>query len=678
MKKIFLLTLCLIMTLSSGAKTVKCVACMGNSITKGSWLIYPTRDSYPAVLGRMLGTTYKVNNWGVSGACVSQDAKNVYMKSSTYTQAVASNPDIVTIMLGTDDSRQVNQGKLVAFGYGLEKLVKSIQALPSHPKVYLITPPKTWSNAWGNDNSTLESRVLPKIKDVAKTLKVGLIDVNTATVNDKSYYPDGVHPDANGAGHIAEIICKSITGKKVKYERPLSVPTLFTNHAVLQQKTNIAIWGWGAAGKTVTVKPSWGKVISVKADKDGNWKLYVTTLPASYTKYSMTISQNGQKIELKDLLFGEVWLAAGQSNMQMELGGYYHTAVQGGPEAIANSANDGLRVYRVPHSSSQRPQEDVPIKGWEVASPGSTVHFSATGYFFARQLQKVLNIPVGVIESAFGGASIVSFMSPDAISKYTDVKEKEYKDMIIPKYWENYDWPQHTPTVVYNAMIKPIVAYNIKGAIWYQGEDDRHFPQLYKKMFHTFMDDYHAKWQCGNWPIYYAQIAPYGYNDNSAANMREAQEQLESDKDSMLMICLMDNGLEHNIHPSDKPTVGFRFAQRVLDKTYHIEGINSEYPHFKSMEVRAKDGKVVLHFTGMDDGVAKKPYAFTGFQLAGKDKIFYNVNDVVEDGSTLVITPPAGMKPVAVRYCFKDYELGKVYNMRGLPLSSFRSDNWDK
>lgn len=677
MKKICLLALCLITMALSGASNVKRVACIGNSITKGSWLAHPDRDSYPATLQRMLGSTYKVDNWGVSGACASPDTKTNYMETEEYKKMVASNPDIVTVMLGTDDSRKPNAGGVPSFQYGLGKLVGSLQALPSHPKIYLITPPPTSSDAYGNNNQTLEGRILPRIKDEASKKGLGLIDVYAQTKGDSKFYADGVHPDENGAGHIAQIICKGISGKSASYERPLFLPTILTSHAVLQQKSNVAIWGWGAAGKKVTVKPSWSKAVTATADAEGNWSLRIPTKEAGYTKYSIAISQNGQKIELNDILFGEVWLAAGQSNMQMEIGGFYRTAVKGGPEAIANSNNDGLRLYRVPRADCARPQIDVNNQGWEVSAPASVVHFSATGYFFASNLQKILNVPVGVIESAYGGASIVSFMSPEAISHYTYVKDADYKGMIIPKYWESYDWPKHTPTVIYNSMIKPILTYNLKGAIWYQGEDDRRHPDLYKKMFHTFMDDYHAKWQCGNWPIYYAQIAPYDYKDSTAALMREAQEQLESDQDSMFMICLMDNGLKDNIHPCDKPTVGFRFAQRVLDKTYGMEGIQSQYPHYKSMEFRQKDGKIVLHFTGMEDGIAKKPYVFTGFQLAGKDKIFYNVKDVKDEGSTIVITPPAGMKPVAVRYCWKDYQEGTIYNMRGLPLSSFRTDDWN-
>ena len=677
MKKFFLIAMCFVAVSLCGAKTVKRVACVGNSITKGSWLAYPNRDSYPADLQRMLGDAYKVDNWGLGGACVSPDCKNVYLASDTYKSMAATNPDIVTVLLGTDDSRVPNQAGISQFKNGLTKLVESLQSLPSHPKIFLITPPKARSVAYQNDDNTLAGRILPQIKEVAQGKNIVLIDVNSLTANDGKYYPDGIHPDENGAGHIAEIVCKAVSGKSVKYARSLSLPTIITSHAVLQQHTDVAIWGWGEAGKKVTVKPSWSKAFTAIPDAEGNWKLKIPTKDASYAKYSITISQNSQKIELSDILFGEVWLAAGQSNMQMELGGFYSTAVEGGPQAIAASNNDGLRLFRVPRADNARPQIDVFNKGWEVSSPASAVHFSATGYFFASNLQKILNIPVGVIESAYGGASIVSFLSPDVISQYSYVKDPDYKDMVIPKYWESYTWPKHTPTVIYNSMIKPILSYNLKGAIWYQGEDDRRHPDLYKKMFHSFMNDYHAKWQCGNWPIYYAQIAPYDYSDGSAALMREAQEQLESDKDSMFMIGLMDNGLETNIHPSDKPTVGFRFAQRVLDKTYHMEGINSQYPHFKSMEIRQKDGKVVLHFTGMDDGVAKKPYQFEGFQLAGKDKIFYNVNNVAIEGATLVITPPAGMKPEAVRYCWKDYQKGNVYNMRGLPLSSFRSDSWN-
>ena len=679
MKRIFSIAILMMVFVIVGAKDVQRIACIGNSITKGSWLSHPERDSYPSALQRMLGESWEVDNWGVSGACASTACKNVYMNNSAYGKVKDSRPDVVTVFLGHDDARVSNQKNLGHFAQGLTDMVRDLKSSNPRMKIILLTPTKVSSKAWGNDDDAIRNKVIPFIKEVAQKENVSVVDVYTSI--DAKYFPDGVHPDANGAGRIAQELYKAVTGKAKKYERPLSVPSLFSDHAVLQQCTNVAVWGYGAAGKKVTVKPSWGKAVSAVADADGKWSLRVPTPKASYTKYSMKISQNGQKIELNDLLMGEVWLASGQSNMQMELGGFYRTAVIGGPEAIANSANDGLRLFRVPRGDSQRPQDDVLNKGWEVSGPASAVHFSATGFFFARQLQKALNIPVGCIESANGGASIVSFMSQDAVDEYKDVRgegiTQYYKDFKSPKYGESYTWPQHTPTVIYNAMIHPLLTYNIKGAIWYQGCDDRRHPQLYKKMFKTFMADWRKKWQCGKFPIYYAQIAPYGYNDDNGARMREAQEQLESVQDSALMICLMDNGLEKNIHPDDKPTVGFRFAQRVLDKTYHMEGVNSEYPHYKSMEVRKKDGKVVLHFTGADDGIAKSVKPFTGFQIAGKDKVFYNV-EAKDEGNTIVLTPPAGVTPVAVRYCFKDFCVGSVYNMRGNPLSSFRTDTLEK
>lgn len=680
MKRILLLCLSALMLLSMSAKDIKKVVCIGNSITKGSWLCHPERDSYPAALNRILGDGYQVENLGVGGACASSQANLFYMKNKQYAAIKEAQPQIVTILLGHDDARKPNQKYLSAFTDGLRQMVQDLKALPSHPAIYLVTPTQVFSTAWDNDEAALKSQVVPAIQKVGAEMGVSVIDVYAATQGDSKYYLDGIHPDALGAGHVAEVIATGITGKKAKYVRPLSVPTIFTNHAVLQQKSEAAIWGYAAAGSKVTLKPSWGKAVTVTADTEGKWETSIPTIEASFTPYELEISQGKQKITLSDLLMGEVWLAAGQSNMQMELGGFYRTAVKDGPQAIADSYNEGLRLYFVPRSDCARPYDDVKTSGWQVACPKSVQHFSATGYFFARQLQKSLGIPVGIIQAAYGGASIVAFMSPEATAKCKTITgegiTRDFKDFKAPRYDEKYAWPQHTPNCIYNAMIAPIQGYTMKGAIWYQGCDDRRHPQLYKQLYHTFLDDWRAKWNSGDFPMYYAQIAPFGYKDNTAARMREAQEQIEDDGYKTWMICLMDNGWENNIHPSDKPTVGFRFAQRVLDKTYQMEGVNSTYPHYKSMEVREKDGKVVLRFTGADDGIAKSQQEITGFQIAGSDKIFYNVK-AVDEGNTIVLTPPAGVKPAAVRYCFKDFCVGSVYNMRGNPLSSFRTDDWD-
>ena len=273
MKALICLVMSLLLAVASNAGTAKRVACIGNSITRGSRLSHPERDSYPAALKRMLGEGWIVDNWGVSGSCASTDLKNMYMKNEVYPKVKASRPDIVTIFLGHDDARKPNQPGLKNFASGLSEMVRNIRSDNQAVRIFLVSPTKVFSQAYDNDDGVIRNLVLPAMRQVAEKEGVGFIDAYTPTEGDKEYFPDGVHPDANGAGHIAQILYKAITGKSRQYERPLSVPSVFSSHAVMQQHTDVAVWGYGAAGKKVTVKPSWGKAVTTIADQDGLWWL---------------------------------------------------------------------------------------------------------------------------------------------------------------------------------------------------------------------------------------------------------------------------------------------------------------------------------------------------------------------------------------------------------------------
>ena len=212
MKTWICLLWCSLCLLYGNAGEVHRVACIGNSITKGSWLSHPERDSYPAALERMLGKGWVVDNWGVSGSCASTESSQMYMKNSTYPKVKSSRPDIVTIFLGHDDARKPNQAGLPRFGDGLAQIVKDLKAGNSAVRIFLITPSKVFSDAYNNDDNAIRSQVIPAIKRIADAENVQFVDAYTATENDKSYFPDGIHPDANGAGHIAQALYKAITG----------------------------------------------------------------------------------------------------------------------------------------------------------------------------------------------------------------------------------------------------------------------------------------------------------------------------------------------------------------------------------------------------------------------------------------------------------------------------------
>ena len=254
----------------------------------------------------------------------------------------------------------------------------------------------------------------------------------------------------------------------------VKLPAIFSDNMVLQQQTDVAVWGKATANSNVTVKTSWnGKSWSVRSDKDGNWKIKVST-PAAGGPYSVTIS-DGKALTLKNVMIGEVWVCSGQSNMEMPMKGYRNQPITGGNEAIATSLNNNIRLITVPKLASLTPVDD--FKGaWKVAEPESVVDFSATAYFFGLMLNKTLNVPIGLICTAWGGTRIEPWINEAGIKNFDWVK---LPDKTAPV--QGTLSPQ-TPTVLFNAMINPIAGYGIRGAIWYQGESNRLEPVQYQKL----------------------------------------------------------------------------------------------------------------------------------------------------------------------------------------------------
>lgn len=447
------------------------------------------------------------------------------------------------------------------------------------------------------------------------------------------------------------------------------MPAIFTDRMVLQQNAEVKIWGTADAGLPVVLTASWaGGERQVVPDKSGTWSLLLQTLPADGKPCHLTISQGAEQRVITDILFGEVWLCTGQSNMEMKMKGYYGKPILGGPEAIANGANTQLRFFEVEKAFS--PNEQADCKGkWLLATPATVANCSASAYYFGRQLQRTLGVPVALISAPWGGAAIEAFMSREALSAFPQ--------RLIPKTKEEIKTPNKTPAVLFNGMINPIVGYALKGCIWYQGETNRSEPALYKQLYRAMLTDWRAKWGVGNFPVYYAQIAPFTYGDGNSAFMREAQAECEKEMENTGMITLLDVGEEWDIHPSNKEVVGFRFAVAALNRTYGVEGIASYGPTFKSMDTVKMKGKVILSFDHAEGGLTTYNQPLDQFMVAGADCVFYPAKADLS-GATIIVGCEEVPHPVAVRYGFTDYVKGTLYNIEGQPASSFRTDRWDE
>lgn len=453
----------------------------------------------------------------------------------------------------------------------------------------------------------------------------------------------------------------------------LKLAALFTDNMVLQQQAKAAIWGWATPGKTISVKPSWNKkTAAAKADANGKWKLFVQT-PAAGGPYEMTISED-RSISLKNVLIGEVWLCAGQSNMEMPMKGFKGQPIIGANEAILHSTNHNIRVYTVPRGAFTTPQENSKPSEWKEAAPEAVSNFSATAYYFGKELSALLQVPIGLINVSYGGSPIESWMDAETVKSFPEIN--------VPAETDSIKLPNRMPTALYNGMLHPVIGYGIKGMIWYQGESNYDRPDQYEKLFPAAVEQWRREWSLGDFPFYFAQIAPYNYaplpssnpggKDNSAY-LRDAQRKAVNAIPYSAIAVLMDIGEEASIHPAHKKEAGQRLALLALAKTYGGKGFSAESPAYDTLLVA--NGIAEIRFKNAPNWLTAYGRELSLFEIAGKDKQFYPAKAVIYRSSVMVSSPMV-KEPVAVRYAFKDFTTGELFSTEGLPVSSFRTDNW--
>ncbi|MCG6188557.1 sialate O-acetylesterase [Maribellus maritimus] len=446
----------------------------------------------------------------------------------------------------------------------------------------------------------------------------------------------------------------------------ITLPAIFGDHMVLQQQTDAAIWGTASANKTVKVTTSWNnKNYSTKADSDGKWKVKVST-PVAGGPFSISIS-DGKTKKLNNVLIGEVWVCSGQSNMQMTMSGYFNQPILNANEDIATSANESIHLFTVKREKSMEVSNDFTGE-WLECVPENVADFSAAAYYFGRMIQKALDVPVGLICSSWGGTRIEPWMSESGVKNFDFVN--------LPDKNMTGDFSQQTPTVLFNKMIAPMVGYAIAGGLWYQGEANRNQPKEYEKLLPGLVENWRDEWGIGDFSFYYVQIAPYDYGQAgmNSAFIREAMLNAADDIPNIGMACVIDAGEKYCIHPANKEAAGERLAYLALAKTYGKSGFEYSGPVLKDMTV---EGQVVkLTFDHAKNGLTTFGKKLENFEIAGNNKRFYPAEAFITRQGITVFSPQVG-EPVAVRYAFKDFVVGELYNTEGLPASSFRTDDWE-
>lgn len=468
-------------------------------------------------------------------------------------------------------------------------------------------------------------------------------------------------------------VCAALCMTAFVTEAKITLPHVFGNNMVLQQQTDAKFWGKADPSSKVTVRPSWDRksAVTVMSDADGKWQASVPT-PSAGGPYSIEIS-DGEKLVLENVLIGEVWFCSGQSNMEMPVKGFDSQPVEGSADVImqADPSTD-IRFCTVKKATALVPQEDCETE-WMLNDPQSVAEASATAYFFAQYINKVLDVPVGLIISDWGGTAIEAWMDRETISSGFPEFDLSFIDR---NEIQNNVWG--TPVQLYNAMVAPVIPYTIKGWLWYQGEANIGRPEQYRKLMSAYAEMMRDRWGLGEMPFYFVQIAPFSYGDSrayGAAYLREAQLQSWGDIPNSGMAVTMDIGDEYCIHPAKKQQVGQRLAQMALSQTYGKKGINPYSPVYRSWEVR--EGKIFVTFDKADGGLSPLGHVIEGFEVAGPDKVFYPAEAMVSSWNTVEVRCPAEVsEPAAVRYGFRNSAEVSLFSLYGIPASPFRTDSW--
>ncbi|NDW11151.1 sialate O-acetylesterase [Dysgonomonas sp. 520] len=458
----------------------------------------------------------------------------------------------------------------------------------------------------------------------------------------------------------------------------VKLPSVISDNMVLQQNTNVKLWGKSEENVKISITTGWNnKTYTTNADNKGNWLLSVDT-PTAGGPYEISVN-DGEELVLRNILIGEVWFCSGQSNMEMPMRGFENQPVSGANDVIAKAKSQTpIRMYTTDSKDgewvrqySKIPQEDC--KGeWLENTSENVANISATAYYFARYIQDVLDVPVGIIISSWGGSAVEAWMSRDILSKFPQVDISILdNDKIIEK-------PNYTPSALYNAKIAPLTNYTIKGFLWYQGESNRYNADLYEKLMPAFVSDLRFKWDIGEFPFYFVQIAPYKYsgdNNMSAVRLREVQQQNMQDIPNSGMVTTLDIGDSICIHPANKEIVGNRLAYWALAHTYKKTGFGYIPPTYKSLEII--DNKIFVDFNNAEYGLAPLNKQLDGFEIAGTDQIFYPAKATIDGKIKKVVVQNENvLKPIAVRYAYKDYVEASIFNVFGIPLAPFKTDNW--
>lgn len=691
LKKLLLFLLVSIFTTTSFAQSKKIkVACIGNSVTYGYGHKDPAITSYPSVLQQLLGNNFEVKNFGHSGATLLKNGHNPFFKTKAFKHAVDFNADIAIVHLGLNDTDPRNWPAYKdEFESDFAWLIDTLRNSNHQIKIFIskLSPIFPDHRRFLSGTRDWFWQILELIPKIASANNVGLLDFHEPLYSRPDLFPDPLHPDEEGAVLIAKTVYKKISGDY----GGLKLPYVFASNMVFQRNESIPFYGIANACDTVKVTFNSIKKTTITND-DGKWSMHFPSLHAG-GPYTAVIQASSRKIQLDNIYIGEVWLCAGQSNMDFPL----RSAINNKDEMLkAQRSSKLFLLNREPIAETDNTSWDSTVLSkvnsleyfsgsWKVCDFNSAKDFSAVAYYYGQQIQQQLNIPVGLIQVAVGGSTTESWIDrksmehhPVLVNELTNWRKSDFfmewvrqradtnlKNSSNPKQRHPYD-----PAYNFEAGIRDLTGFPVKGVIWYQGESNAHNVELHEILFTQLVKSWRLNWGY-ELPFYFVQLS--SLNRPGWNHFRASQYELQKEIPSTYMAVSSDLGEKENVHPGRKKEVGERLARLALHHEYGFKKINPSGPSIVNVKLKSKNVEITFDqlLRTAESDILK------GFELINDKGITREATAKIYKNKVL-IPIDVNEKIVVVRYAWKTFTDENLVNMEGLPASTFQMELKDE
>lgn len=665
------------------------VACVGNSVTYGAAIADREQNCYPAQLSRMLGERYEVGNFGKSGATLLNKGHRPYMQQPEFKEALRFAPDWVVIHLGLNDTDPRDWPDYRDdFMPDYLALIDSFRVARPGCKIWIcrLTPIFHWHPRFKSGTRDWYWQIQEAIEKTAEVGHTGLIDLQQGLYCRPDLMPDALHPNAEGATILAETVYSGITGDY----GGLRLPEVYSDNMVLQRGQELIIKGSANAGEKISVRLGKQKVSGV-AGENGQWQATLKKLEAG-GPYELTVASPDRELRFKNVMIGEVWVCSGQSNMAFMV----KQAVSR-QQIVGRATKDNVRLF------DMKPRVFTDAVSWDSASlvalnrlehynatrwvmpdEKTVADFSAVAYCFGRMLADSLGVPVGLICNAVGGAPAESFIDRKTLEfnhQLVDILYNWTRNDMIQEWargramqnMKNSPSKQqrhpYEPCYLYEAGVRPLADFPIKGVIWYQGESNAHNMELHEAIFPVLVESWRKVWG-EQLPFYYTQLS--SINRPSWPHFRDSQRRLLAKVAHSGMAVTSDLGDPVDVHPRHKQEVGERLARLALYGTYGKTNIVPSGPLYKDVVFRKGAAYVEFEYgSGMKSSDGKP---LRVFEIAGDNGLFFPATATVE-GNVVKIYSPEVKEPRQVRYGWQPYSTANLVNGDGLPASTFKTGN---